>query len=224
MDYQRIYNQLIERAKNRVLEKGIYSERHHIVPRCIGGSDSPENLVSLTAREHFIAHWLLARQYPENYKLAYAIWAMVNQTNNSNQLRKYTVSSRVYQSLREQFASKHGEVRRGCSLPLESRRKMSKTRTGQTKGQYKSKELSFVHKCKGCGITYTGPDVKGSFCIDCKKPRECRCGCNTIVKTPGRYYARGCQTRGKNYQEIYNNKNPKCGFRKGNKNGKTNNQ
>ena len=52
MNYKRIHNNIIERAKNRTL-KG-YKERHHIVPRCMGGTDEPENLVELTPEEHFV--------------------------------------------------------------------------------------------------------------------------------------------------------------------------
>lgn len=79
MNYQRIYNQLIERGKKENRKKlkhtnpdFVYYERHHIIPRCLGGSNDKENLVLLTAREHFLAHWLLVRIYPENSKLIFA--------------------------------------------------------------------------------------------------------------------------------------------------------
>lgn len=57
MDYKRIYDNIITRAQSRELEG--YSENHHILPVCMGGSNDKSNLVKLTAREHFIAHWLL---------------------------------------------------------------------------------------------------------------------------------------------------------------------
>lgn len=47
MNYAAHYERLIERAKNRVLEG--YRERHHILPRCMGGTNAPDNLVDLTA-------------------------------------------------------------------------------------------------------------------------------------------------------------------------------
>jgi len=75
MDYQKIYNQIIERAKTRQLEG--YKEKHHILPKCIGGLDVKENLVELTAREHFLCHKLLCKIYPNEYKLWYALWLMV---------------------------------------------------------------------------------------------------------------------------------------------------
>ena len=51
-----------------------YHERHHIVPRCMEGSNNKSNLIDLYAREHFIAHKLLAEENPNNYKLQYAYW------------------------------------------------------------------------------------------------------------------------------------------------------
>jgi hypothetical protein len=54
------YTRLIDAARQRSVPEG-YRERHHIKPRSCGGTDAPDNLVLLTAREHFLAHWLLYR-------------------------------------------------------------------------------------------------------------------------------------------------------------------
>ena len=54
-----------------------YHERHHIVPRCIGGTNDNNNLIDLYAREHFEAHRLLALENPNNNGLTYA-WAMMS--------------------------------------------------------------------------------------------------------------------------------------------------
>ena len=75
MDYRKHYQLLVERAKNRKLES--YSERHHIIPRCLGGSDDEANLVSLTPEEHYLAHQLLVKMYPGNPKLVYAANMMI---------------------------------------------------------------------------------------------------------------------------------------------------
>ena len=60
MDHARAYDNIILKARkeNRKKYKGIYYENHHIVPRCVGGDNSKENKVLLTAREHFIVHKL----------------------------------------------------------------------------------------------------------------------------------------------------------------------
>lgn len=60
LKYQRWYDALMDRARAREIP-ACYTEQHHIVPRSIGGTDLPVNLVRLTYREHFIAHWLLTK-------------------------------------------------------------------------------------------------------------------------------------------------------------------
>jgi hypothetical protein len=64
MNYRRQYDLLIEKAKARKVKKGIYVEKHHIIPRSEGGTNDNSNLVELYPREHFIAHWLLYRENP----------------------------------------------------------------------------------------------------------------------------------------------------------------
>ena len=61
MNYQKIYDRLIQkRLDNLITKEQCYCETHHILPRCLGGSDDKSNLVNLTAREHFVAHKLLS--------------------------------------------------------------------------------------------------------------------------------------------------------------------
>ncbi len=57
--YQCWYDALIKRARGRALD--CYKETHHILPRSMGGTDDGANLVDLTYREHFLAHWLLTK-------------------------------------------------------------------------------------------------------------------------------------------------------------------
>lgn len=75
--YQRWYDDIIERARGRtLLERG---ECHHVIPRCLGGSNKKSNLVKLTYREHFLAHWLLTKivPWPGKRKMLYALAIMV---------------------------------------------------------------------------------------------------------------------------------------------------
>lgn len=81
MNYKRIYDSLIEKGKSRNLTG--YCEKHHIIPRCLGGSNDKNNLVKLTAEEHYVAHQLLVKIYPKNHKLAKAVSMMIpNRPNN----------------------------------------------------------------------------------------------------------------------------------------------
>jgi len=89
--YQKWYNQLIDRARDRVING--YFEVHHIVPKSLGGANDESNLVKLTAREHVVAHMLLPRFVENNDKLWYALWCMVN-TNGIK------VNGRLYEAAR----------------------------------------------------------------------------------------------------------------------------
>jgi hypothetical protein len=81
-----------------------YHERHHIIPKCMGGTDDKENLIDLLAREHFVAHRLLAIENPENEKLAYALWCMCSLPGSSK--KRAEVTSEEYEEARKQYAQK----------------------------------------------------------------------------------------------------------------------
>jgi len=74
MNYRKHYDLLIERSKSRDLSG--YTERHHIVPKCMGGTNSRSNIAILTPKEHFLAHQLLMKMYPENRDLVLAVKIM----------------------------------------------------------------------------------------------------------------------------------------------------
>ena len=101
MDYQKIYTQIIERAENRILES--YKEKHHIIPKCLGGDNTQTNIVELTAREHFICHMLLCEIHPKEHKLQHALFLMAI-GKNKVKAKTYVISSRVYERLREEYS------------------------------------------------------------------------------------------------------------------------
>lgn len=96
MNYLKIYEKLIKKAKNRKKENGIY-EKHHIIPKCMGGKNNKENLVYLTPKEHYIAHLLLYKIY-NNDKLLKAIMMM---TVGRNKSKKYSFLREKYIELRK---------------------------------------------------------------------------------------------------------------------------
>jgi hypothetical protein len=103
MEYKKIYGQIIERAKNRPLEG--YKEKHHITPRCMGGSDDKENIVELTSREHFLCNMLLCEIYPKNKKLWYALFLM-SINRNKKDYNRYIISSKTYERIKTEWNSK----------------------------------------------------------------------------------------------------------------------
>lgn len=148
MNYQRHYNTLIERARYR--EAVGYVERHHVVPRCMGGGDEKSNIVALTPEEHFVAHQLLVRIHPETKGLAIAVWRMTFGKNHE--------SSKRYGWLRRKHSEAIGEVigkywrnRKRNDFSELHRQRISSAQIGKKRGEHspehKSK-LSEAHKGK----------------------------------------------------------------------------
>lgn len=105
MNYQRIHDQIIDRAKERV-KPSCYCENHHIIPTCLDGLNIDENKVFLTGREHFIVHLLLAKLHPKT-TLVHAPWKMA--CGNKNE--KYgKITSRIYATLRQKHAERVGPI------------------------------------------------------------------------------------------------------------------
>jgi hypothetical protein len=98
MNYKNIHDLIIDRAKNRNIT--IYTEKHHIIPKCLGGLNTDDNIVRLTAKEHFLIHKLLCEIYPDNNKLHYALWRMMNPQSKRHE-RSYNISSTEYARRRE---------------------------------------------------------------------------------------------------------------------------
>ncbi len=110
--YTKIYYQLVNRACSRVLDG--YKERHHIIPKCIGGDNTPCNIIELTAREHFICHKLLTKMSDHN-SLKYALVAL--SIRNPHQSDRYRISSRDYEIIKKMNSKLASERFTGRSRP-----------------------------------------------------------------------------------------------------------
>ena len=159
MNYQKIYDQLIaKRQQNPISKKNGYCERHHIIPKSLGGLDDDSNKVNLTAREHYIAHLLLVKITEQKFgkdsnqyeKMIRAV-TFFNTCKNNNKLverKSINFNSHVYAYIREEFAKvlsvcmigkltgeKNGM--HGRKRTKEEKEKMSKTRLerGCSKGK-----------------------------------------------------------------------------------------
>lgn len=99
MNYNKHYTQLINKAKTRKLLG--YKEKHHVIPKCMGGTDSSTNLVILTPEEHYLAHLLLVKMYPDNNSLVYAANNMTVSTNKHKRSnnKRYGWLKRKYQEI-----------------------------------------------------------------------------------------------------------------------------
>ena len=110
--YSNLYYKIIATASKRVIPT--YTETHHIVPQSLGGTNEISNLVKLSAREHFICHWLLIKmtEGEERSKMLYALNGM--KAENRYQQRYHTkITARVYEKYRIEHATNHSNVMKG---------------------------------------------------------------------------------------------------------------
>lgn len=101
--YYRWYNNICSRAKCRTLPNDVYSEKHHVLPKSLYPhlANDINNIVSLTAREHFICHWLLTKIFTDDQKMVYAFNMMlVDKTG-----KRYRPISTTYAHLKTQAAA-----------------------------------------------------------------------------------------------------------------------
>lgn len=176
MDYKKHYDLLIERAKTRQLTG--YVERHHIVPRCIGGADDQSNLVELTPEEHYVAHQLLIKMYPDNDSLVYAANKMtVSSKYTKRNNKQYGWLKRRYQNVcKKRVGKKNSSYGRSWyhdPNTLENGKFLKeavpagwiKGRTPTTKNRY----------CRNCNdyVDHVSKNLNSTvFCNSCKKSKR----------------------------------------------------
>jgi hypothetical protein len=125
MNYIKIYHRIINKAlsENRKKGQGIYYERHHIIPRFMGGKDSKDNYVLLTAKEHFICHHLLTKTVAPQHKSA--AWNAVYQMGVKSANQKRWISSRIYEIAKKEFVKGHVERHTGSKRKKETKEAQS---------------------------------------------------------------------------------------------------
>jgi hypothetical protein len=110
--YSRIYNRITARATERALIG--YRENHHVIPRSMGGTNAKSNMVSLTAREHFICHWLLTKMVTgaDRAKMVYAL-RMMRVSNDLQNRYETKITARVYEKYKKEHAINLSIMRTG---------------------------------------------------------------------------------------------------------------
>lgn len=121
--YTRWYNTIVEHRRSNLAEG--YVERHHILPKSMGGSNLDDNLVALTAREHFVCHWLLTK--------------MTVGTDRTKMLRAFNAFKMSSRKNPRRLTARQYAIARNIKIPYEPRvvnpetgRKISKALTGRT--------------------------------------------------------------------------------------------
>jgi hypothetical protein len=147
--YTRTYYTIIERAKSRTISG--YTEKHHVIPKCLGGRNTKDNLAALTAKEHFVAHRLLTKmtEGEARTKMVYALWAMTVHTSNRTK-KRHKVTGEVYERIRKEYSkiarnrpprTKEHSAKLGQYVrTVEIRKAISDARKAQTGKQTRTKE------------------------------------------------------------------------------------
>lgn len=160
MNYKHNYNLLMDRAKNRLLEG--YTEKHHIIPKCMGGGNERSNIAKLTPEEHFVAHQLLVKMHPGNLKLLHAAHMMTvcsksNEKRNNKEygwLKKRRAEKLRVWALENNIRPPGPEFHTGRKRSEETKQRMSDAAKGKPKSEAHKKALS--ESRKGCVGTFTG--------------------------------------------------------------------
>ena len=150
-----------------------YHERHHIIPKCMNGSNSRDNLIDLYAREHFIAHKLLVEENPQNYQLKYAYWNMCQCTGRDGQ-DKYIPTPEEYEEARifcHEAMSGENHPWYGKHHTQESREKMSISKKDMYNGENnpffgKKHSQENIEKMKGTHSGKDNPKSRPVYCIE----------------------------------------------------------
>ena len=160
--YTSCYNNIIttakSRASTRLTAKTLlgYVERHHIIPNSMGGSNSKENLVYLTAREHFICHRLLTKMVTGKayHQMTKAVHCMTLKTRHQ---QRYKITARLFEQLRIKASIAMSVLTKGKIVSTETRKKQSIARKGKPTGR-KGIPMTKAQKEK-LSIAHTGKTI-----------------------------------------------------------------
>jgi len=146
MNYDFHYESIISRAKLRDSKSLCYYETHHIKPKSEGGTDEIGNLVKLTAREHFLAHWLLYRMDPTIKSRAFSFWRMCRGKGACPDEEWPTISSRCYEEARQAHSKAISEALSGVKKSPEHVKKVALAVKGKKRTEEQKQKLRKPHR------------------------------------------------------------------------------
>jgi hypothetical protein len=136
MNYLNIYNQLMMK-RMKTPSTAEYTERHHVVPKCMGGDDSPDNLVVLSAKEHYVAHHLLYKHY-KTTKLAHAWFMMLRCDPNQKRVftaKQHEAATNAHRKVLSETMKGEGNHFYGKTHTDETKKKISEANKGRVKSE-----------------------------------------------------------------------------------------
>jgi len=155
--YKKLYHSIISKALTRVREEDVYYEFHHIIPLSLGGSNDKSNLVALTAKEHFICHYLLTKITLDEDHKRKMIWAF------------YMMRVDPVKGLDERKRSSRYELAR--RLYVEN---------------HPTKKKEIVEKIRQSTITFYSSEEYCQKRKASVKYTKCKCGCENLIEYYGK--------------------------------------
>lgn len=159
--YTRTYYNIVRKYLSTDLN-AVYTEKHHIVPKSLGGSNDPDNIVRLPYKAHFVCHLLLVKMTTgkDRARMLNAFWGMHHmKRKDQDRNHGFKVHSRLYESLKteykksrknfrhtEESKKKIGDAHRGKTLSDEHKALISKLRKESGTSWNKGIPMSDTHK------------------------------------------------------------------------------
>lgn len=198
-EYTQFINNILNK-RGRYISDDVYKEKHHIIPKCMGGSDDVDNIIELSGQEHFIAHKLLADNNPSNKKLIYAYWRMANQNKfctpeeyeRAKTMFVHKISGENHPLYNEhptlQTRRKLSEAKLGKHLPnsvrqkisqalknkprsIQTKQKISQTKTGTKHSEETKRKLSLKNGKHVIAYDIHG-NIVGTYCSTREAERQ----------------------------------------------------
>lgn len=173
--YTKIYHSIISqaRSKNRSRKNGEYYENHHILPRSLGGEDKKENLVFLTAKEHFICHLLLTKMVRDENDI-FKMYCALQRFRHGN---KGSFYSRGYIKYAEELRVRRSKRMKGIQNPFYGKKHSDEFKEKQRNQTKKFKENNSFYgkshnektKAKMSAARKSSPRI---CCLYCKKEAD----------------------------------------------------
>lgn len=132
-EYATFIDKILSSRGRFLTDESVYKERHHIIPKCCNGTNYKDNLIDLLPEEHYFAHYLLAKEHPNNYKLSLALNCMLT----LNKCGDIEIDAQTYKEARILAAEALRKTSLGTNNPMYKKSPWNKGKTKETDARIK---------------------------------------------------------------------------------------